>query len=105
MQRRSAFLSLVVAVLVASAAVFAHGFEGTVVSATPTSITVSVIDESTKKASPMTFDIGKQTKIQRGTKVVSFADAKIQKGEKVSVEIDHELDMHLAVVIKLDVKK
>ncbi|HEX5069781.1 MAG TPA: hypothetical protein VFV78_06145 [Vicinamibacterales bacterium] len=105
MSRTLPLLSLVVAVLVASTAVFAHGFEGTVVSATPAAITISVVDESTKKASPMTFDIGKQTKIQRGTKVVSFADAKIEKGEKVSIEIDHELDMHLAVVIKLDVKK
>jgi len=105
MSRKSAFLSAAVAVLIASAAVFAHGFQGTVVSATPTAITISVIDESTKKASPMTFDIGKQTKIQRGAKVVSFADAHIEKGEKVSIEIDHELDMHLAMVIKLDVKK
>jgi len=105
MHRWSVFLSLVVAVLIASATVFAHEFIGKVVSAQPTSITVSVVDESTKKVSPMTFDIGKETKIQRGTKVVSFADAHIQKGESVSITIDHDLDMHLAVVIKLEAKK
>jgi hypothetical protein len=105
MSRRSVFLSLVMVVLVASAALFAHDFHGTVVSATPASITVSVVDDTTKKAAPMTFDIGKQTKIQRGTKVVSFADAHIQKGDKVEIEIDHELDMHLAISIKLEVKK
>jgi hypothetical protein len=64
-----------------------------------------VIDETTKKPSQVTFDIGKETKIQRGTKVLSFADARIQKGEKVTITIDHELDMHLAVTIKLDERK
>jgi len=93
------------ALIAASTTVFAHEFRGTVVSVTPASITVSVLDESTKKPSSMTFDIGKETKVQRGTKVVTLADAHIAKGEKVSITIDHDLDMHLAVLIKLDEKK
>ena len=105
MPRVSAVLCVAMAVLVASATLLAHEVRGTVVSVTPTAITVSAIDETTKKPAQMTFDIGKQTKITRGTKVVSFADAKIQKGEKVEITIDHELDMHLAMTIKLEVKK
>jgi riboflavin synthase alpha subunit len=105
MNRRSVLLSAIAALVVSAVTLYAHEFQGTVVSATPASITVSVIDETTKKVAPMTFDIGKQTKIQRGTKVVSFADAHIVKGDKVEITIDHELDMHLAMVIKLEVKK
>jgi len=105
MNRRSVLLSVVLVLAVSAATLYAHEVRGTVVSATATSITVSAIDETTKKPANMTFDIGKETKIQRGTKVVSFADAKITKGEKVTITIDHELDMHLAMVIKLEEKK
>lgn len=105
MRRWSLSVCIAMAVLLASATVFAHEYRGKVVSAQPASITVSVVDESTKKASTMTFDINKDTKIQRGTKVVSFADAHIEKGENVAITIDHDLDMHLAIAIKLDAKK
>ena len=105
MPRKSLVLMCLLAVWLWTAPLFAHDYQGTVVSAAPASITISVVNESTKKASPMTFDLNKDTKIQRGTKVVSFADARIQKGEKVTITIDHEFDAHLAVVVKLDVKK
>jgi hypothetical protein len=38
-------------------------------------------------------------------KTVTFAEAKIQKGEKVSVTIDHDVDEHLATIHKLDAAK
>jgi len=105
MNRRSVVLSALVALALSAATLYAHETRGTVVSVTPASITVSVIDETTKKPAQETFDIGKETKIQRGTKVVTFAEAKIAKGEKVAITIDHELDMKLAVTIKLEAKK
>jgi maltose-binding protein MalE len=93
------------AVCAVSATLLAHSMTGTVVSAKADAIVVSVIDETTKKASSMTFDLNKDTKIMRGTKAVTFAEAKIQKGEKITVTIDHDVDEHLASVVKLDVAK
>lgn len=105
MNRRSAVFTAIFSVCAMAATLLAHDFRGSVVSVTPTTITISTVDETTKKPTQETFDIAKDTKIQRGTKALSFADAKIQKGEKVTVTIDHELDMHRAIVIKLDEKK
>jgi maltose-binding protein MalE len=94
-----------VAVCALGATLLAHSVTGTVVSAKPDSIVVSVVDETTKKPASMTFDLNKDTKIMRGTKTVTFAEAKIQKGEKISVTIDHDVDEHLATIIKLDAPK
>jgi hypothetical protein len=99
-------LSTAVAVCLLGATLLAHEITGTVVTAVPASVTITVVDETTRKPAQMTFDIDKKTKILRGTKTVSFADAHIQKGEKVSITIDHELDEQLAVTIKLgEIKK
>src|SRR5580765_4981316 len=105
MNRRFAVVTAIFSVCAMAATLLAHGFRGSVVSVTPTAITISTVDETTKKPTQETFDIAKDTKIQRGAKTVTFAEAKILKGEKVTITIDHELDMHRAVVIKLDEKK
>jgi len=94
-----------IAVCALGATLLAHSVTGTVVSAKPESIVVSVVDETTKKPVSMTFDVNKDTKIMRGTKTVTFAEARILKGEKVSVTIDHDVDEHLATIIKLDAPK
>jgi hypothetical protein len=94
-----------VAVCVLGATLLAHSVTGTVVSAKPESIVIAVVDETTKKPTSMTFDVNKDTKILRGTKTVTFAEAKILKGEKISVTIDHDVDEHLATIIKLDAAK
>ena len=101
---RTIVVSLV-AVCALGATLLAHSVTGTVVSVKPASIIVSVVDETTKKPVSMTFDLNKDTKIMRGTKTVTFAEAKIQKGEKVSVTIDHDVDEHLATILKLDAAK
>ena len=101
---RSAVATMI-ALCALGATLLAHSVTGTVVSAKPESIVVSVVDESTKKPVSMTFDVNKDTKIMRGTKTVTFAEAKIQKGEKISVTIDHDVDEHLATIIKLDAAK
>ena len=104
---RTAVVALMLAVLVSSAVVIAHEitFKGTVVSADQKSISVSVVDEKTRKPSTMTFRHDKDTKILRGDALVPFAEAKIQKAEKVAVTVDHDFDERYAFVVRLDPKK
>lgn len=99
--------AIAVALCMLGATVLAHEvtFKGTVISVTDTTIKVMVVDEKTKKPAPKSFDFDKETKILRGDKVVTFANARIQKDEKVAVTIDHDADETLALVIKLDAKK
>jgi hypothetical protein len=66
---------------------------------------VTVVDEKTKKPAAMKFDFDKETKILRGDKRVTIAEAGIVKGEKIAVTIDHDVDETLAIVIRLDEKK
>ena len=79
-------------------------FKGTVVSVDKTSVKVTVVDEKTKKPVQKSFDFDKDTKILRGDKLVSIEQARIGKGEKISVTIDHDIDETLAIVIRLDPK-
>jgi hypothetical protein len=79
--------------------------KGTVVSADKTTVTVSVINEKTKKPAAMKFDVDKDTKILRGDTLVTMADARIEKNEKIAVTIDHDADETLAIVIRLDARK
>lgn len=99
-------LSMVVGGLMAGR-VAAHQitFKGTVISAAPAVLMVSVVDEKTKKPAPKTFVLDDETKILRGDRLVTFAAAKIQKNEKIAVTIDHDLDEELAMVVRLDERK
>ena len=53
----------------------------------------------------MTFSIDKETKILRGDTLMTYAEARIQKDEKVAVTIDHDFDESYAFVIRLDEKR
>ena len=79
--------------------------KGTVVSTDKTSVTISVVNVKTKKPESMKFDFDKETKITRAGKPVTFEAAGIQKGESISVTIDHDADETLAIAIKLGAKK
>ena len=105
--RVSSFLVAVLLVAAVGSAAAFHQvtFKGTVVSATATSLKVTVVDEKTKKPGVMAFDMDKETKILRGDKRVTFAAAAIQKDEKISVTIDHDVDETLAIIVRLDEKK
>jgi hypothetical protein len=98
---------IVATVCISGATLLAHQvtFKGTVISFTETTVKVMVVDEKTKKPAPKSFDFDKETKILRGDKLVTFANARIQKGEKIAVTIDHDADETLAIVIRLDEKK
>lgn len=97
--------SIVCAVVIAVAAVSlaAHNitFKATAIAAEKDSVRVNVVDAKTKKVAPMVFAVDDETKVLRDDKVVKFADAKIQKGEAISVTVDHDLDEELAQVIRL----
>jgi hypothetical protein len=100
-------VAMMVVMALGTTVVLAHKvtFKGTVVSATATGIKVTVVDEKTKKPSTMAFDMDKETEIFRGAKKVTFAEAKIQAGDSVSVTVDHDTDETLALTVKVDVKK
>lgn len=76
-------------------------YKGTVMATQAAKVQVSVIDDKTKKESSMEFAVTAKTKVLRGDKVVAFADAHIQKGERIAVTVDHDASMSNAVVIRL----
>ena len=96
-----------IALAVTTVAALAHQvtYKGTVIALDKESVRVTVIDDKTKKPADMKFDFDKETKILRGDKRVTIAEARIVKGEKISVTIDHDVDETLAIVIRLDEKK
>jgi hypothetical protein len=53
----------------------------------------------------MAFKHDGETKFLRGDKVVTYAEARIQKGEKIAVTINHDDLPDFALVIRLDEKK
>lgn len=90
-------------VILATVSLAAHNitFKGTALAADKTSVRVNVVDAKTKKVAPMVFIVDEETKVLRDDVVVTFANAKIQKGEPISVTVDHDLDEELAQVIRL----
>ena len=104
---RTAVVAVVLALAVPSAGAVAHEviYKGTVVSADQKGIRVSVVDEKTKKPATLTFRYDKETKFLRGDKLMSFADAKIQKGEKIAITTDHDFEEFYAFVVRLDARK
>lgn len=80
-------------------------YKGTVVSADDKKVTVTVVNAKTKKPENIGFSFDKETKVLRGDKVVTYTQAKIQKGEKIAVTVDHDLDENFALIIRLDEKK
>ncbi len=92
-----------VIVVLSAATLVAHNvaFKGTALEADNTSVRVNVVDAKTKTVAPMVFVVDTETKVLRDDVVVTFANAKIQKGEPISVTVDHDLDEELAQVIRL----
>ena len=91
-------------VITASVSLLAHQetFKGTVLSVAATGVEVNVLDPKTKKEEPKTFKTNAETKVLRGDVVVTLANAKVQRGEAIAVTVDHDLDVTLALVIRLD---
>jgi transcriptional antiterminator Rof (Rho-off) len=107
LHRLSVLAVAAVMALVATVGAAAHEvtYKGTVVTADAKTVKVSVINAKTKKPEEMVFKHDGETKILRSDKVVSFAQARVTKGEKISVTINHDDLPEFALVIRLDEKK
>lgn len=98
-----AFTVMVALTIASAAGVLAHpvSYKGTVMSVEPKALQVKVMDDMSKRASTLTFDVTAETKVFRGDKPVRYADAGIQKGERVAVTIDHDEPGEQAAEIRL----
>ena len=92
-----------VALVLAPAILVAHEetYKGTVMAVDAAKVQVKVIDEKSKKEIAMDFVVTVKTKVLRGDKTVSFADARIQKDERIAVTVNHDEPGHKATVIRL----
>ena len=105
--KRLSLVLVAVAMMWTASAVIAHEqtFTGIVAAIETAKVQVKVTDAKTKTQTSMDFGVTTKTKIYRGDKTVSLADAKIQKDERIAVTIDHDAPGHNATVIRLAVKK
>lgn len=85
------------------AAVKAHPmtYKGIVGSVDATSLQVKAMDDMNKKESTITFRVTAKTKIWRGDRAMTLAEAKVQKGERVAITIDMDEATRDAEEIKL----
>lgn len=79
--------------------------KGKVTAVEKEAVKVDVVDPETKKVTPRTFIVDEETKVLRDDKLVKFADARIQKGENITITVDHDLDEDLAQTIRLGTTK
>ena len=92
-----------VLVYLAGAVALAHEvvYTGTVVTVDGAKVEVNVIDEDTSEGTVMTFTVTDTTTVRRGDTSVSFADAHIQKDERVAIIVDHDEDGSETLEIRL----
>lgn len=96
--------ALLVLSVVATAALLAHEvtYMGTVLAVDPARVQVKVIDDRTRKEDPVWFLVDRNTKVKRGDTIVTYANAKISKGERIAVTINHDsATRNLAAEIRL----
>ena len=97
--------SAIIALATITASAHLLTFKGTVLVVEKETIKINAVDPETKKAAPKTFFVDSDTKVLRGDKVVKFAEANIQKGENITITVDHDLDEELAQIIRLGAAK
>ena len=97
--------SAILAFATVAAAPHLMTFKGTVLLVEKETIKINAVDPETKKVAAKSFFFDDKTKFLRGDKVVKFADAKILKGENITVTVDHDLDEELAQVVRLGAAK
>ncbi len=102
MRAVTAVMSLTM-VMALTVAVLAHPmtYKGTVVSVAATSLQVKAMDDMTRKESTMTFKVSDKTKVYRGDKLVTFADAHVMKDERIAITTNMDEAPDLALEIRL----
>jgi hypothetical protein len=96
-----------VVMLVLSAVIHAHPmmYQGTVLAVEPTRVQVRIVDVKNKGEDRSWFAVGKNTKVKRGEKNMSYAEAKIAAGERIVVIVDMDAETkNLAEEIRLAAK-
>ena len=73
-------------------AVSAHSvtYRGTVLAVEAGRVQVKTVDDASRKEETIWFVVNKDTKVRRGDEVVTYAAARIVKGERIAVTIDHD---------------
>jgi hypothetical protein len=97
-------LGIVLTTFLTGVAVSAHEitFQGTVLAVEAARVQVKTVDDTSKKEDTVWFGVNKDTKVKRGDTTVTYADAKIVKGERIAITIDHDAKIKmLATDIKL----
>jgi len=100
----AAALAAVALVVGASQPLLAHDvtYQGTVVTVEPARIQVKTAASKTQKEETVWFAVSKDTKVRRGEKNVTYAEAAIVKGERIVVIVDHDAETKmLATQIRL----
>jgi hypothetical protein len=90
--------------LVPAVAAAAHDvvYQGTVVHVERERLQVRTIDEQTKKGQDLWFVVTKDTKVRRGDRPVSYAEAGIAPNERIVVVVTHGgEDKHVASELRL----
>lgn len=107
MRTRTVLSVVALLAVLALAPVLAHQetHKGTVIALEKPGVRVDVLDPKTKKTTARLFEIDAETRILRGDTVLTLATAKIQQGEAIAVTVDHDIDEHLALVIRLGAAK
>lgn len=65
-------------------------YPGTVLAVEAERLQVKTTDPESREELTLWFGVSKETRVKRGDDVISFADARIQKDERVVVVINHE---------------
>jgi len=97
-------IALALMALAVSTVASAHEvtYLGTTLAVEATRVQVRAIDPETKKEQTFWFVVNKDTKVKRADIVMSYAEAKIMKGERIAVVVDHDAATKmLAIEIRL----
>ncbi len=92
MSRRGLSVALA-AVVFSAVSLGAHTirFRGTVLAVEPSRVEIKTIpDDQTTKEEVLWCAVDENTKVKRGDTLIKYADAKIVKGERIVVTIEHD---------------
>ena len=113
MKRITATLPAATLCLLTVATIVAHEvtYEGTVAAVKPnpyvaSSGIIATLDvQVSGRKRPMVFDITQKTRLFRGSSAVSFAEAHIEKDERVVVTVNHDDPDEGAIEVRLTAQK
>lgn len=87
-------MAVLALVVPAGAVVFAHDvlYPGTVLTVEAERLQVKTVDPDTKEALTLWFAVTEDTRVKRGDRIVTYAEAKIAKDERIVVVVNHDAE-------------